>query len=512
LGSGDLANACGLPQHRLRTLKLLAAIARLASLIGPRVLIGLRVRDASALRFLGRFRLSLCGCRHEGDQRIPDCALHRVLSGTVERDAVDHRADEDAPPHKLTYRVADVLVVPPKAIDPAHDQRVIVTEQIEQSAALGSLSELCADAGDAFVPDDLIKLEAGLLSLGALVVDGLLAGADAGVQDGCHDRSSASDRVMSLDMLSVDSCQLQRTQAPWESTETARAYPYGQFSVWTLVNPQPGLYSLVRNTLLLGWLFMGNWKPQLGRITLFPSVPTSQVTPALELYQEFWRREPESFQKGPTQNPFAPSVAQGNSEELSFTCSQNPIRIDFTISPIQNVLAISEPNFPLVENSRKLREELDRLIEVVHERPSVVPAGRVALAMQFTQVCASFPDANMAVTSALPNDLRVHLSEERDFILQVNRARKSTSVQDMTINFITKWAVEQVQLLAITPGGSTGMANPTIEYHNATILCDNNNVPANRLLSADEQTSILKEALGGVSEQLRNSSLEIEGF
>jgi hypothetical protein len=72
--------------------------------------------------------------------------------------------------------------------------------------------------------------------------------------------------------------------------------------------------------------------------------------------------------------------------------------------------------------------------------------------------------------------------------------------------------VEQVQLLAITPGGSTGMANPTIEYHNATILCDNNNVPANRLLSADEQTSILKEALGGVSEQLRNSSLEIEGF
>jgi len=31
-GSGDLANACGLPQHRLRTLELLAAVARLAPL------------------------------------------------------------------------------------------------------------------------------------------------------------------------------------------------------------------------------------------------------------------------------------------------------------------------------------------------------------------------------------------------------------------------------------------------------------------------------------------------
>jgi hypothetical protein len=47
--------------------------------------------------------------------------------------------------------------------------------------ALGSLSELGADARDALVPDDLIKPEASLLGLGALVVDSLFAGADAGV-------------------------------------------------------------------------------------------------------------------------------------------------------------------------------------------------------------------------------------------------------------------------------------------------------------------------------------------
>jgi hypothetical protein len=49
---GDLANTYGLSKHRLRTLKLLAAVARLASLVGSRVPVGLGVCNASTLRFL----------------------------------------------------------------------------------------------------------------------------------------------------------------------------------------------------------------------------------------------------------------------------------------------------------------------------------------------------------------------------------------------------------------------------------------------------------------------------
>jgi hypothetical protein len=50
------------------------------------------------LGFLGGFRLSLCGCCHEGDESVTDGALHGVLGSTVESDAVNHRADDDAPP------------------------------------------------------------------------------------------------------------------------------------------------------------------------------------------------------------------------------------------------------------------------------------------------------------------------------------------------------------------------------------------------------------------------------
>jgi hypothetical protein len=134
--------------------------------------------------------LSLCSCRHESDESVTNGALHGVFGSTVESDAVNHCADDDASPHKLAYRVANVLIVPAKAIDPTHDQRVTVAEQVEQSATLRPLREFGADAGDAFIPDDLIKLEAGLLRLSALVLDSLFARADTGVQNGWHSRRS----------------------------------------------------------------------------------------------------------------------------------------------------------------------------------------------------------------------------------------------------------------------------------------------------------------------------------
>jgi hypothetical protein len=178
--SGDLTNACGFAKHRLRALELLAAVTRFPALVGPRVSIGLRVRYARALRFLRSLRLRLGRCGHEGDKRVTNGALHGVLSRAVERDAVDHRADDGAPPHELTNGLADVLVVPAEAVNPANNERVAAAEQVEQPAALGSFAELGADSGYATVRDDLVELEACLLGLGSLVFDGLLGGADAG--------------------------------------------------------------------------------------------------------------------------------------------------------------------------------------------------------------------------------------------------------------------------------------------------------------------------------------------
>jgi hypothetical protein len=85
---GDLANACGFAKHRLRAFELLAAVARLAALVSSCVSIGLRVRDAGALRLLRSLCLRLRRCRHERDERVTNGALHGVLGRTIERDAI----------------------------------------------------------------------------------------------------------------------------------------------------------------------------------------------------------------------------------------------------------------------------------------------------------------------------------------------------------------------------------------------------------------------------------------
>src|SRR3977135_828272 len=162
-GPSDLANACGLPKHRLRAFELLAAVARLATLVGERVAVRLRVSNACSLRFLRSLRLRLRRCRHEGDERVSNCALHGVLGRAVECDAVDHGTDDDAPLHELADGLADVFVVTSKAVNPPNNEGIAAAEQVEQSAPLRPFAELRAHAGDATVRDDLVELEARLL-------------------------------------------------------------------------------------------------------------------------------------------------------------------------------------------------------------------------------------------------------------------------------------------------------------------------------------------------------------
>jgi hypothetical protein len=204
----NIADAIRFAQQRARVLELLSAVARLTSLIGARVSIGLCVRNASALGFLRGLGLSLRSRSHERDQRVTDCALHGLLGGSVKRNAVDHRSDHDAPLHELANGLANVLVVAAKAINPANHQRVARPQYVEQPPSLWSLRKLRADPGDPFVPYDLVEPEAGFLGLGALVLDGLLSGADAGVENCSHVNPPLSPLgLRPLITGPLDSCQ-----------------------------------------------------------------------------------------------------------------------------------------------------------------------------------------------------------------------------------------------------------------------------------------------------------------
>jgi len=128
-----------------------------------------RMGDASPLRFLGCFGLGLCGRGHEGDQRIADGLLHRVLGGPVERHGVDDGADHNAAPHELPDGISHVGVVAAETIDPAHHKGVPSPELVEQAAALLPINEPGGDAGHTVIGDDVVDLESGRFGLRALM-------------------------------------------------------------------------------------------------------------------------------------------------------------------------------------------------------------------------------------------------------------------------------------------------------------------------------------------------------
>src|SRR3984957_15796169 len=181
-------------QHVADLIQLLAREGRLPAAVS--VITGLGVLDTGALRFFGRLGLRLREGRHKRDQRIADRHLHRVFGCAVEDEAVDHSLNDDAALHKITDDLGHVSIVSPEPVDPADNEHVATAEQIEQPLALTALGETGRHARHAVVGDDFVDREASGARLGDLMVQGLVARADAAVEDRFHNGSS-------VDMTSV---------------------------------------------------------------------------------------------------------------------------------------------------------------------------------------------------------------------------------------------------------------------------------------------------------------------
>jgi hypothetical protein len=259
---------------------------------------------------------------------------------------------------------------------------------------------------------------------------------------------------------------------------------------------------------------MGEWKPQLGRITFFPLVPAgTELQSALDLYKAIWRTDPDSFQKQPPGLfPFAVSTAQGTIEGLGITCSVQPARIDFLFGP--KPTTVPSQSMPLVDRPESLRKEMSHLITISGESELNFPAVRLACAVQFASVASTTAEANQDMSSVLPAGYRLRLSDEEDFVLQINRPRQGKKIK---MNYVTKWAVEKTQILTFLNVGAAATAGSSLEqfvteFVLASISIDNSSIPSTTLLSKEDIPTILAEALDGISQGLAESTIKIEGF
>jgi len=267
---------------------------------------------------------------------------------------------------------------------------------------------------------------------------------------------------------------------------------------------------------------ISEWKALSGRITLFPTAPASSPAPsALELYRQVWGDDPDNFQK--QQNPLLPTIAQGRRNGIMVQLLSQPVRTDFNLSaaPATALADRAPTSLPLIDDTRQLHAELMRIIDALAKVTIPTSVSSVAFNVQFITVKPSVAETNQTLAAVLPDQYRIKLTDEQDFVLQINRPHPSRNVENITINCITKWSMERLQVLSIraVPAGvisaSIGMPNVNVkQFIAASVRFDNNTVPPVPPipLTTGQQSSLLLEGLTEVAAMQRSIGLNIEGF
>ena len=245
---------------------------------------------------------------------------------------------------------------------------------------------------------------------------------------------------------------------------------------------------------------MSEWKALNGRITLFPSAPPTPLPSADDLFRKVWGVAPLMFQQ--QQNPSMPSIAQGKREEITTHCLIHPSRIDITLAPW--VDETGELKVSFIEDTNALFTELARILDLVKAGLIQSAISRVGLSMQVATTVQSSEEGNKVVTEAMPQEYRVSLTNEEDFAFQINRQRDSTAAANVTINFLSKWSVEKIQVFRMFPGTLTFPATPQMQIFTvASLTLDHNNVLTERHLNLEEQFQLLRECLTEAEKTLK---------
>jgi hypothetical protein len=256
---------------------------------------------------------------------------------------------------------------------------------------------------------------------------------------------------------------------------------------------------------------MTEWKGVQGRISLF-QMPSALFPSPIEIFEKVWDVTPDNFKK--QQNPLSPSVADGSLNGLTVRCLTQPGRLDITITPPTG--EATEMIIALIEDTSKFHSEFVRIIKALPRIGISGPVTRIAIVARFGNLSKNEVDANKILINTIPEEYRVRITDETDFILQFNRRFKSRSVSRVMMNVVKKWSVERIQLMALNVqgGASLGPEGNTIttEYM-ANVMLEINNVPvAEQSLETLEQSSLLEEGLMEISKYQKSAGLGIKGF
>jgi hypothetical protein len=242
------------------------------------------------------------------------------------------------------------------------------------------------------------------------------------------------------------------------------------------------------------------WKALLGRISIFPLTASPTPPSALDLFRRVWQIEPEQFQG--QANPLMPSMAQGKLGDLTVNCFKQQVRTDFNLLPSVRTGA----SLASIEDTTQLHGELSHIIRAIGEGLISDLVARVAVFVQFVMPASTSEEANKILLASMPQAYRMGVTNEEDFVFQVNRPVRLNNIDNLRMNVVTKWSAELIQIIIGSP--------PTVgqQFIVASVTFDHNNVPSIAPISSDKQAALLTEGLLKVANLRRDYDMNIAGF
>jgi hypothetical protein len=262
---------------------------------------------------------------------------------------------------------------------------------------------------------------------------------------------------------------------------------------------------------------MSDWKALVGRVTLFPASPSPSPS-ALSIFSKIWGGDPDSFQR--QTNALMPTIAQGKRKGMTVSCSVHPARIDLSLEPAATT-QMAAPSVAMIEDTTELQKQLLQIISVIGQSVISNPMARLAVYLQFLTIADDFVEANRKITNVVPKKYGVKITDEEDFVFQINRPQTSKQVPGTKLNVLTKWSVDRIQVFTIampTPG--VPMQPITMAAHNVkmfispTVVLDNSTPVEQQISSfnAAQQSALLMDAFALASEVQKDVGLNIKGF
>ena len=131
------------------------------------------------------------------------------------------------------------------------------------------------------------------------------------------------------------------------------------------------------------------------------------------------------------------------------SCSVHLARIDLSLEPAPTP-QMAPHSVAMIEDTAELQKQLLQIIDAIGKGIVLDWMARVAVYLHFLTIADDFVEANKTITNVVPKKYGVKITDEEDFVFQINQRQTSKQVPGIKLNVLKKWSVERIQVFTLS--------------------------------------------------------------